>query len=64
MAKIKLIEIGMDDPMERLFYERQAHRKKAYAARQCRAIKKNRREPAIACQISKRGFSQAASAAM
>lgn len=37
MAKIRLIEIGMD-PMERLFYERQGRRQKAYAAR----LRKNR----------------------
>lgn len=28
MAKMKLKEFGMDDPMERLFYERQEFRRK------------------------------------
>ncbi len=64
MAKIKLIEIGMDDPLERLYYERQAHRKKAYATRRRRALTKSRREPVSACRMDGHGFSRASSAAI
>lgn len=42
MAKIRLMEMGMD-PMERLFYERQDRRKKAYAARLRKTQDKGRR---------------------
>ena len=63
MAKMKLREIGMD-PLERLYYERLEHRKKAYFARQHRILTKNGRGPVTACQINKHGISQAASAAI
>lgn len=43
MTKMKLREIEMD-PMECLYYERQYCRKKAYAARQRKALDKRRRE--------------------
>jgi len=53
MAKIKLIEIGMDDPLERLYYERQIHRKKAYDAKRRMIYMRNRRRLATsaACQM-------------
>lgn len=52
MAKMKLKEFGMD-PMERLFYERQEFRKKAYARRE------KRRHDAV-CQPGRYGFSYTA----
>lgn len=64
MAKMKLIEFGMDDPMERLYYERQERRKKAYYAKHRRALKGNRKEPATAGQMDRYGFSYVASAIM
>lgn len=53
MAKMKLKEFGMDDPMERLFYERQEFRKKAYARHE------KRRHDAV-CQPGRYGFSYTA----
>jgi len=52
MEKIKLIQIGMDDPMERLYYERQARRKRAYDAKRRMIFMRNRRRIATstACQ--------------
>lgn len=55
MAKMKLKELGIDDPTERLFYERQEFRKKAYA--QC----EKRRHDAV-CQPGRYGFSYTAAA--
>lgn len=59
MAKIKLIDIGVDDPMERLYYERQARRKKAYDAKQRRTLMKNRSGAVTVCRMGGHGFSQA-----
>lgn len=42
MTKMNLREIGMD-PMERLYYERQYCRKKAYAARQRKGLDSRQR---------------------
>lgn len=64
MAKIRLIEIGMDDPMERLYYERQEHRKKAYAARQRRLLTNSRKRTVTACQMGRYRFSQVSSASI
>lgn len=64
MAKMKLIEFGMDDPMERLYYERQECRKKAYYAKHRRELKGNREEPATDGQMDRYGFSYVASAIM
>lgn len=55
MAKMKLKELGIDDPMERVFYERQEFRKKAYA----RSERKRRRHDAV-CQPGRYGFSYTA----
>ena len=52
LAKMKLKEFGMD-PMEKLFYERQEFRKKAYARRE------KRRHDAV-CQPGRYGFSYTA----
>lgn len=64
MAKIKLIDIGMDDPMERLYYERQARRKKAYTAKQHRTSAKKGRRTAMVCRMGGYGFLQESSAAI
>lgn len=64
MAKINLKEFGMDDPMERLYYERKERRQKAYAARRRRILTGNRNEYAAACQMDSYGFSHTASAIM
>lgn len=53
LAKMKLKELGIDDPMERLFYERQEFRKKRYAQRE------RRRHDAV-CQPGRYGFSYTA----
>lgn len=53
LAKMKLKEFGMDDPMERLFYERQEFRQKSYARRE------KRRHDAV-CQPGRYGFSYTA----
>ncbi len=58
MSKMKLKELT-DEPMERLYYERQERRKKAYAAKQ-RMF--DRKKPCL--QMGVTGFASASSAAI
>lgn len=59
--KKKLREFGMD-PMERLYYERMEHRKKAYCAKQRR--QSSRKESVIIRQMGLTSFSQVPSASI
>lgn len=45
MAGTELWKLGMD-PMERLYYERKARRKRAYEGKQRKALSGRRRQPA------------------
>lgn len=70
MAKLKFEKIGMNDPMERLYYERAARRRQAYDAKKAydagkrRPSAKNRKEPAMSFRTGRQGFSQVSSAAI
>lgn len=52
MAGTELRKIGMD-PMERLYYERKDHRKRAYEGKRRKALSGSRRQAAGSCRAGR-----------